>query len=217
MLHIFALKMMMAENGISGEDLKAVTAACMSYVDDVLAAGKLPPRGTDWLWQDSFSRSHDGYGYWVTEANEEHFQRAYRHLIEAREKSLQSRFPDVTKQLLECVQKDGQKFLEQVCAVGDGNGQYALIPILAHIPPEDFVAAWFGGPNENWRSISLALTSRFEGGRLEKELGEEKDWILRVLDLVDAEVDKAERFRAIRMRRVIHPKLAALRVVEPAH
>ena len=179
--------------------------------------------GTSWMQSDTWEPSwmppalagkplvRCGLEYGITEDSSVSFVP----LVAAREKALQSRFPEVTKQLLEYVQKDGQRFLEQVCAVGDG----VSMPLSRSSPTSHPKSSSLRGSGAQARigAPIFALTSRFEGGRLEKELAEERGWILSVLDLVDAEADKAERFRAVRIRRVIHPKLAALREVGPAH
>ena len=46
MLHIFALKMMMSENGINDVTIGDVEASCLKYIDDLRKSERLPPRST---------------------------------------------------------------------------------------------------------------------------------------------------------------------------
>lgn len=206
MLHVFALRMMMAENGIRDQKLNEVTTECINYIDDLLAAERLPPASPQGRLHNGSYESHAGYVYWVSKEITDYFVRVRQHLVEASNEAFKQQFPKFAAQLLKYVRTNGQKFLEHVCQ----DGQYARIPVLAHIKPEKFVAAWFDSPIENWRFISLALTSRYELGALDRELAKERDWILKVLDLVEDAADKAEGFRAFRMQRLIHPNLRAL-------
>ena len=210
MLHIFALRLMMAERGILDDDVATVAEACKTYVDDLLADDRLPPRETDWRWFDRFERAHDGIGYWVTDAYRDYFKEIWDHLIAAKEKALEKQFPERTQQLLNLVRTDGRAFFEQVSQTSNGDNPYALIPVLSHIPANEFVGAWLESPRENWRSISYALKGRYEHTRLDNELKSERNWVRQVVRLLEDEVTKADGFQALRIKRIIPGSLIAL-------
>ena len=177
MLHIFALRMMLASRGILGRSVDAASRECKAYVDDLLCKGRLPARGPDWNWDRELERAAYGHGYWVTDEYKSEFKEVYQHLTSAREKALEAEFPKLAPELLKIVETDGQHFLEQICHTAKGNNPYAAIPILAAIEPKDFVAAWMRSPKPSWHWIPDALKERHQRTRADETLGAELPWI----------------------------------------
>lgn len=202
MLHIFCLRMMMAENGISERTVDQVVDESMAYINDLLNERRLPPRGSDWRWYDEFSRSHGGFAYWVSDANADHFRAIWDHLVAAREEALRQTFPEVQKALLNMVREDSKAFFEAVSPTNNGHNPYAMIPLLHEIPASDFVDAWLAGKQENWRNVDHALQNRFSHGQLERDLQDEKNWALEILRELDARSKKETGFRALRILRL---------------
>jgi hypothetical protein len=205
MLHIFALRMMMSSNGMTDKRIEAVADECKLYVDDLLRAGKLPPRGLNWRWHQEFERSAYGIGYWVTRDYEALFNDVFRHLVDARIKAFEEEFPARAKELLRILERDGQEFFEHVCVTHSGKSQYAMVPILTAIEPEVFVASWMGSPKENWHWICDALNERYKVPT-NSEIKVEAEWIKAVVNLLGREAEKASGFAKVRIKRVI-PRL----------
>ncbi|RWO94314.1 MAG: hypothetical protein EOQ97_32245 [Mesorhizobium sp.] len=206
MLHIFALRMMMASKGILDRKIDVIAKECMTYIDDLLRAGKLPPRGSDWEWYDDFSGSAYGVTYWVTDDYREQFQSVFDHLLVARGKALEAEYPKRVPELLKVLEADGQRFLEKICYTHKGSTEYGSVPILAAIDPKDFVAAWMRSPKANWYWISNALQERYKGSRVEHILNPEGPWIDAVIALLEEEADKATGLAKVRIQRAI-PKI----------
>lgn len=207
MLHIFSLRIMMADKGAIDDNIPTIVEDCKAYIDYLLAANQLPPRETDWRWKEHFDSG--GYGYWVSDANRDQFNEILHHLVKAREQALENLFPEITAQLINFMKTDGRAFLEQVCFTNKGENIYALIPVLSHISPEAFVGVWMEAPKENWKQIYYALKGRYEGNRLNDELKSEKEWIQQVIKLLDEEVEKADGLQALRIERAIPDVLRA--------
>lgn len=205
-LHIFSLKLMMAEYGIQEETMDEVVEQAIFYLDDLRDEDKLPPRETDWRWMDPFDQSFEGHGYWVTEAAKPHFKKIWDHLIAARELAFEDQFSEILETLMEMVRSDSKKFFEQVSSTNNGANPYALIPLLHHIPAEQFVTDWLSSPNENWRNIYYAIDNRYTHGRLENDLSDEEDWAFEVYQILTRHANEAKGFRSPRIRRVI-PKV----------
>lgn len=210
MLHIFSLRMMMSQHGLIEDKLEDVRDQCISYIDDLLNGGRLPARGLDWNWYDEFARAHDGYVYWVSQETQPYFKELLDRLVAAREMALEGTFSEIAEELLRFLGTDGQLFLEQVCQTKSGENPYALIPVLAAIPPGDFVETWLGSRNSNWRWISLALRDRYAHGRLQNELAKEIEWALEVLRILEKKRDEADGFRSLRIDRTIPDSLRQL-------
>lgn len=189
-------------SGIVNKDIAAVSNECKAYVDDLLRSEKLPPRGLNWDWYRNFEDSAYGVVFWVTEDYRSQFNEVYRYLIDARTKALENQYSTRAQELLKIVESDGQKFLEQVCITHSGNNQYARIPILAAIDPEEFVASWMKSPKENWYWIRNALQERYKFLR-DGELKAEASWIKTVVRLLEDEAAKTSGFAKVRIQRAI--------------
>lgn len=205
-LHIFALKLMMAEYQVQLGTMDEVVEQAVLYLDDLRSAGTLPPRTTDWRWMDPFDQSFEGQGYWVTGAAKPHFKKIWDHLVAARELAFQDRLPAIIESLMVMVRTDSKQFFEQVSPTNNGENPYAMIPMLHHIPAEKFVADWLSSPNKNWRNNYYAIENRYSHGSLKRDLAAEEDWAFEVYQALTRHADEAEGFRSPRIRRVI-PKV----------
>jgi hypothetical protein len=210
MLHIFCLRMIMAENGIVDRSCDDVVVESKSYLNDLLKDGRLPPIALDWRWFDEFDRSYDGFAYWVSEANTDRFKDIWDHWIGSHEDALRQTFPEIQKELLRMVKEDPKAFVEAVSPTNNGHNPYALIPLLHEIPVGDFVDAWLAGKPETRRHVDHGLENRFSHGRLEGDLKEEMDWALGVLKELDVRSDKETGFAALRIKRLKPRVLIAL-------
>lgn len=179
-LHIVALKMMMASAKISKETPRQVADASKAYIDDLLSAGKLPPRPAGWMWTEVFSSSHDGVAYWVTDSYRPEFQEVFDHLVACRVKARELTLPSEVPTLLEVLRSDGQKFFEKVCHTRNAEIEYEDIPILAHIDPSDFADAWLESPKTGWYWIGKALEERRKAVPQYPALGSEAGWYAKV-------------------------------------
>lgn len=210
MLHVFSLRLLMSEEGILNDDLPTVVKTCKAYVDDLLAKKQLPPRETNWRWSHSFDTGYEGYTYWISDATRAYFNEILDHLIASREKALEEQFPAIKQDLMRLIQTDGPAFFEQVCNTHKGNNPYALVPILRHIPPKEFVDAWMATPKQNWPWVYRALRERYRGPQSVNELKSETEWVQQIVDLLDEEAGKVRGFRALRLKRAVPPELRAL-------
>lgn len=203
MMHVFALKMMMADEVITQMTISDVEASCIKYINGLLSSGRLPPQPTVDDQEYDFSYGHGGIKYWVTGATRECFERVKKHLFESRKLALEKKFPALAEELLELVKTDGREFYEQVCFTKSGRNPYARIPILSAMDAKAFVDAWLSSPKENWRIISNALKDRHEGSGICTELSSEKDWVTEVCNQLQAVAEKADGFAALRIRRIL--------------
>lgn len=146
MLHIFSLRMMMAEHDILSSTIEEEVAGANKYIDDLLEQNRLPARDTDHERWFEHETGYDGYAYWVSETARPHFNDIQTHLREAMETALKNQFPTIADELLNLMNKDPRAFYEQVSSTNNGPNPYALIPVLSHIPAKDFVEAWLGSP-----------------------------------------------------------------------
>lgn len=210
MLHIFALRLMMSEEGISESDLESTRDECLQYIDDLFATGRLPPRELGWRWWDSFDQAYDGHAYWVRPSYQDHFKTLWDRLIATREAALEATFPAIMERLLPMMADDGIEFYRQLCQTAGRDSPYALIPILKCVEPAVFVDAWLAAPRPAWRWVKSALEGRFEPHRVQSELASERSWALDVLREIEKRRDALTGFEGLRVERVIPYKLRQL-------
>lgn len=206
MLHIFCLRMMMAEFGISEQKVEDVVSESKIYIDDLLKVGALPPRGTDWRWFDGFQDAYDGFVYWGRERHAAAFKEIWDHLIACRETAFQRTIPAILDDLLRQVAEDPKAFFEAVSPTNNGPNPYAMIPLLQEVPPKKFVETWLSADRNGWRKVTYALENRYSSNLLERDLSPEKDWALQVLKELERHADEEVGFRSLRINR-IRPKV----------
>ncbi|MGV4796253.1 hypothetical protein [Rhizobium sp. F40D2] len=180
LLHIVALKLMMASAGVSNETPRNVADAAKVYIDDLLKGGTLPPRPAGWMWTDSFSSSHDGVVYWLADAYKAEFKEVFDYLVAARIKARERTLPTEAPALLKVMKADGQKFFEKVCHTRNGEIEYEDVPILAHISPVAFVDVWLESPKTGWYWIANALKERRKAVPQYPALAGEAEWYAKV-------------------------------------
>ena len=210
MLHVFALKLLMASERISKQDLNAVREECLQYIEDVLQTGKLPPRELEYNWLDRFTDGYDGYSYWVRKEYKEHFDEILKRLIDAREKALERKFPEFVENLFEILNRDGIEFYRMVCHTEGHDSPYALIPVFSSIEPEKFVDAWLAAPRTAWGWVRRALEARLAPHGIIGALQPEKEWAIEVMRILEQKRDALTGFERLRVDRIIPKKLQYL-------
>ncbi|MBD9380555.1 hypothetical protein IB258_04835, partial [Achromobacter sp. ACM02] len=209
LLHIFSLRLMMAEERISNNTIEEEVAACKAYIDDLRELNKLPPRSTDWRWKNEFSRAHDGLGYWVTEKTRAHFKVLWNYLISAREEVLKGKFGELVDDLIDKIKGDPKAAVDML-GNGGGENSYASIPFLSNANPDRLVDAWFSLPKEQWRMIQSAFSDRYGQGQLQQELEDEIGWARTLYQELQRRASEASGLAELRIRRIIPIELRNL-------
>lgn len=203
MLHIFALKLMMAENGVVETSVRETVLECKAYIDDLLSQRRLPPRTRGPRWFDGFDRAYRGMGYWVSDERRADFAEIFNHLLVARVRASDLSFVEVVPGLLETLRTDGLKFFERVCFTRYAELEFDDIPILAAIPPADFVEAFLASPKAGWHWISSALKERHRAVVHYPSLEAEGQWLPIVVGLLREEAARMDGLARLRLTRAI--------------
>ncbi|MBY3386309.1 hypothetical protein [Rhizobium laguerreae] len=200
MLHILALRLMMAEQGISGKTREQSVAEANAYIDAMFEKDQIPPRPLSYDWRLERYSSHDGTIFWVSDDMRPHFDRIVSHLRHAQEAALDKwligQVPAVIELLL-----DGKEFFEKFVQTYKGNNTFAHVAVLDKIPPEQFVAAFLNAPKRGWYWIGNTVDQRYKSSFQMKDLEPERPWAVEVVKLLKEEAAKLEglaRFRLLR-------------------
>lgn len=200
-LHIVALKMMMASRGVLDVTPKEIADVAKHYIDDLVAAKRLPPRKAGWMWVDEFKDASDGVTYWVADSYRADFQGVFEYLVKARTNALADTLPGKVPALLETVKADGQKFFDMVCHSRNATLEYEDLPIFAYADPVAFVDAWLESPKTGWYWIGNALKERHKVLMQYPALASESAWYPQVHKEMLRRAHSQEGLARIRMER----------------
>ncbi|MFO1104006.1 MAG: P-loop NTPase fold protein [Methylocystis sp.] len=211
LLHVFALRMMMAKRGVLSASIAEVEAECKSYIDDLLGSARLPHNFVDFD-ESTLGRSAYGFGYWVEEDYQDAFDRVKEHARKQSVVALERTYATSAMTLMETLSRDAREFIAAITYSGEGNHRYARLPVLKAVAPEVFVEKWIESSREDrrWFSIKYALEQRYEGLALVAEpgimsgwLSSEGEWIKAVVAELKKRAQAATGFEKYRIERVI--------------
>lgn len=208
-LHIFALRLMMAAEGISGRNATEEVEACRAYIDDLAASERLAPREAAVRWTAAFDHGYQGLGFWVTEQMSPHFDELRNYLIEAREDALRRRFPELVRELIEKARVEPRAAFDMLSSTS--NSSYASIPFMRDADAKSVVSAWLSAPRDQWRTLQNAFDSRYEQGQLQRELNEELNWARSLLQELERLAMQSPDLSGLRIKRIIPKALKELR------
>jgi len=210
MLHIWSLRLMMAENKISAEDPDKVVSDAKSYFDYMLAQGRMPARTLSWEWSNERFEAFGGVAFWVSRAMKSRFQEIREHLKQNMEKALDAQLAMEAPALLDDL-LNGKEFFEKLVSTYTGKNPYAYVPVLSKIDPEEFVQAWLNSPKEGWYWIGNTLAERHKRSFHTDALKVERSWLKEVVSLIEKETARFEGFRRFRLVRAIGPIASELK------
>lgn len=210
MLHMIALRMMMAKHGILQCSVEDVVDESKAYIDDLLSDGRLPGAISDPEYDMGMSASH-GYSYWVEESYQNQFASVLVHLSAQQKVALEATYPAAGRQLLAVLLKDAQEFAGAISYLAGGTNKYANLPVMNAIPVKDFVDSWLNAADqpEGWYWTRAALERRYEGIALlpgRGPLASEADWVRAVIAEMRNRSEAETGFKKFRMERAI-PRL----------
>jgi hypothetical protein len=209
MLHIFALRMMMAKHGMLANTVEEVAEESKSYVDDLLTEGRLPAPNED-EFDDSIrmSGSH-GIGFWTEDSYQDLFAGVVTHLRAQRNVALERTYPALANQLLEMLATEPRGFAGAISYLPGGTQKFAGLPIMKVIPVEKFVGAWRNAPNgesEAWHWTRRGFEQRYQNPAFllpSGPLASEAEWVRAVLEKMRGCAEAETGFRRFRIQRFI--------------
>ena len=156
-----------------------VVAEGKQYIDDVSTAKKLEvPLSGD--AREIRFQGWDGLG--ISEQNTDEYRVLFEHLMSAVQRSVEDNYPQKAKDLLSTMKSDVDSFYRQVSLSHADASNYVRAPVLAKLPVDDFVSAFFNLHPSEQRLAMAALKGRYEFDRLSRDLKEERPWIMSVHD-----------------------------------
>jgi hypothetical protein len=184
LLHVLGLRLWLADNDVSGRSTAEIILESKKYIDDLYQAKRL-----ETLPLDDFAnlRYSGHYGLAITGCSSPAFKEVYEYLVSRRNLAYEELFPSQAKDLLKELEVDVDLFFRRINITNSEDSIYYRVPLLASIDPDIFISTLLKLHPKKQRVALMALKSRYEGGRLSRELIAEKPWRQAVKDrLVEA-------------------------------
>lgn len=200
-LHVFGLRLWLSKIGAIPENREQVLADGRAYVDDLYARGVLEPIDPHGGY---FDMAFDGYGgLGIHEAKSVQYRQLRDYLNEKRRTTEADRRPAIAEELLVNMRDDPSLFLRRVCLTNHEDNKFYDIPVLASLDPAKFVAVFLGLHPRDQRSAMIALKARYEHGRIDHDLLDERPWAIEVRNQIQAASEAMPPILKDRLRRFL--------------
>jgi hypothetical protein len=211
--HVFGLRLWLARIGAIPRSTAEVAAECRSYVDDLAESGRIEPLASP-HWERYRPDGYGGLGYFEGQTPE--FAELFSYFQNARLMAADKQLPEAAKILMTELEQRPELFFRRICLTNSSDNIYYNIPILAHIPPEDFVSVLLGQEPAHQRLIMGSLAARYEGGdQITQELASEVPWLGEVHRKLRAVADTSTPITNYRLSLLLEHIGRILRRVEP--
>lgn len=204
-LHVAALRLMMAERGELPHDLTTEEENCHQYIDDLVAAERMPPKRLEYIPGGERLDSYDQHMFWGVNRSPE-LKRIIEHWQSAASAVLVQQMPDYGQTVLEMLSANPKDVFRTISRTNYHYSPLSHTPFMQNIDPTAFVAAWLSGPRSTWRDITLALDNRYDAGAIDNELAPEKAWVSQLSDALGQRIGVAEGLAKYRLQR-LEPKI----------
>ena len=209
MLHLFHLQFMMAYFGETSFSYEEIEIQCKEYIDDLYEEGNIEPEDITFdPYRDN--DSYAGYGYWTQDDYKENSTRVKKYLKEARKKSLSDQHPAIQKNIIDDLKNNIRKFTKNLGYQNGQPGEYLQVPILSGISPADFVDTWLSNPKNQWMSVVYCFQTRYQYGKLNDELADEKEWLKEVINIIEQRASMETGFKRFCLIRLASSDLKSL-------
>jgi len=179
-LHVFGLWLLLSDRGAIKNYRPEILEEGKKYIDELYQAKKLHVDIPATFSEMRF----DGYGgLGIHENKTAEYKELFTYLRVAKQKALEDTYPEKALDLLDELKGDTQQFYRRLCySAAPGSGEYAGVPVLAKLDPDMFLDTVLSLHPADQHVVMMALKARFEHGRLERDLPDEKPWLEKVRD-----------------------------------
>ena len=173
-LHVLGLRLLLAGQGAINKSRREVLEDGKKYIDELYQARELQvdPPGT--FSETSF---HGFGGLGIYEHATAEYKELFTYLKAARQKAFEDTYAAKANDILDELKRDAQQFYRRLSYSGHGDGEYADIPVLAKLDPDAFLDTLLSLHPSDQHVTMIALKARFEHGRLDRYLSDERPWL----------------------------------------
>ena len=188
MLHIFSLRVWLAEKKIVNKDIRTVFAENNTYIDDLSMNGDLQHCSSASSWDDEFGDSYADLDYRYIHKHRKKMAYTFRKLRAAQISAYHNNSSEIQDKFISEFGENSSRFLAELSATLQRH--YSDIAVLHLICPEKFVDVWLELSHDIWDMISSALERRCQTNKREQRFPEEQDWALNVVEELKIRAEK---------------------------
>jgi KAP-like P-loop domain-containing protein len=187
MLHVFGLRLFLSDAGVLKKTRREIVNDSKRYINDMYTQRRLSPLPLDGAGE-MVAGGYGGLGIHENETPD--FREILQYLRQTQKQAAEDNYPVEATTLLNKMRVDPQAFLRLICLNSNEPGRYYKTPILAFVDPDQFVTTLLRLHPERQRIALTALTLRYEQGRLDRELPQERPWLIAVRDKLTVQAAK---------------------------
>lgn len=175
-LHVVGLRLWLSSAKLIRKNRHTIIKESKKYIDDLYKAGKLPPLPRDNYADDFRLGAYGGLGIHENETPD--FQEIMNYLRDKRATSRDDKYPEMAKKLLQIMREDQQLFFRKLNLTNSEENIYYDVPILKYVKADEFVNELTSLHPEKQQLVFSALRARYQHGRINGELANEKGWLI---------------------------------------
>jgi hypothetical protein len=200
-LHVFGLRLWLSKIGAIDKTREQVVAEAKSYLDELYAQGRIESASPI----DSFTEARfEGYGgLGMHESDTSEYRELFAYLKAKRQAAYTDNYPQIADDLMTHMMTNLPQFVRLITLTHDGGNDFYNLPVLALAYPEKFVTTFLGLQATQQRTVLIALKGRYEDGRIDHELAQERPWVERVRTLLDAAASSMSPISKYRLRQSV--------------
>jgi len=199
-LHAIGLRLFLSDRGILPLSRTEIVNQSKKYIDDLYSEKRFASPPPDVFSEIRF-QGWGGLGIHENETAE--YKELFAYLMVAMQHAVEDTYPARALDLLAEMKTDTQKFYRHLCLTRDDTSQYVKAPVLAKVNVAEFVDSFLGLHPTKQHIVMMALKARYEGGQLDRELRDEKPWILSVRDALMKQMANLDRISQYRLQKQI--------------
>lgn len=183
-LHVFGIRLWLSDIGVIAENHEQILAGGKAYIDDLYERSLLEPTDPHGEYFDEAFDSYGGLG--IRGARTAEYRELLDYLNEKRRAAEVDRRPAIAEELLLNMRDDPSLFLRRICLTNHEDNQFYNIPVLASLDPGRFVAFFLALHPRSQRNAMRALNVRYQHGRIDNDLLDERPWAIEVRNQIHA-------------------------------
>tara|TARA_R110000868_G_scaffold349338_1_gene610626 strand:- start:190 stop:2079 length:1890 start_codon:yes stop_codon:yes gene_type:complete len=198
-LHVVAIRLELAKQGILKETAPEIVASAKAYISDRMDRGQLTPLGPN-AQSEHADEGYDGRVYHNLHAEE--FRDVFDHLTRCRLTAYKKYIKASAPALLLTLRDEPLAFVRQITGEGGLEEHFGYSAILSKIPVAEFLDTLLTLVPRDQFEVMRAFPVRYRPGCFEQELSSELDWLTELEALLQETVEAAEPFEAFRLQRL---------------
>ncbi len=200
-LHVCGQMLWLSDIGVSNWDRARTVVKCKAYIDDIRRSGELEAP-SDTILDDLRYGAYAGLGFSQNTTPE--FQEVWTYLRAQRAEEAVDRYAEQAKTLAAMASADPSAFVRQIAHHHDSQAAFANIPVFSALDPDRFAEQLIALQPLAFREVLLGFSSRYDMGRLSRELAGERQWAEELESILLRKAEDQDAIARDRLSKNVH-------------